>query len=542
MTAIAFLFSLSRLGRMIPGMREGTVPPPFFSVERRNPTYYDTPGEGMGMQWALLSVWEKRGITELGGALVRQGVKILSSGGTGKALAAAGIPFTEVSAYTGAPEMMDGRVKTLHPRIHGGLLGRRGIDDAVMQAHGIQGIDLLVVNLYPFEQMAGQGLDLGQLVEFIDIGGPAMIRAAAKNFRDVAVVVDPEDYPAVIQAVESGGFTPEQHLHLARKAFARTAAYDAAISNHLHSLGSRFPEVYTVQFRNGRPLRYGENPHQQGTVYGEAGIAGLVPLQGKEMSYNNYLDLSAAVALLREFDECAAVCVKHNNPCGVAVGEDLHRTYVNAREVDPVSAYGGIVALNREVDTDTAKEICSTFIEVVIAPGYTAPALAEMKRKEQMRVLLLPPAAPGPEIRTIDGGVLVQQTPAYREHWKVVSERDPTAGELTALRLAWKVCTHTRSNAIVYADRTRTLGIGAGQTSRVDAGRIAVQKARYPLKGSVVASDGFLPFPDTLEEAAAAGGTALVQPGGSIRDAEVIAAADRLDVAMVFTGIRTFRH
>jgi phosphoribosylaminoimidazolecarboxamide formyltransferase / IMP cyclohydrolase len=494
------------------------------------------------MQWALLSVWEKRGIAELGRALARHGVQILSSGGTGKALAATGVPFTEVATYTGAPEMMDGRVKTLHPKIHGGLLGRRGIDDTVMEAHGIRRIDLLVVNLYPFEQMAGQGLDLEHLVEFIDIGGPALIRAAAKNYRDVAVVVDPEDYPAVIRAVESGGFTMEERLKLAKKAFARTAAYDAAISNHLHAMGSRFPEVFTMQFRNGRPLRYGENPHQQAAVYGEDGIAGLVPLQGKEMSYNNYLDISAAVGLLREFDDCAAVCVKHNNPCGVAVGDDLHGTYLEAREADPVSAYGGIVALNREVDADTAKEICSTFIEVIIAPSYTATALTEMKRKEQMRVLTLPPPSPGPEIRTIDGGVLLQQTPSHREHWRVISEREPTAGEMEALRLAWKVCTHARSNAIVYADRNRTLGIGAGQTSRVDAARIAIQKARHSLKGSAVASDGFLPFPDTLEEAAAAGATALVQPGGSIRDAEVIAAANRLDVAMVFTGTRHFRH
>jgi len=496
----------------------------------------------MGMQWALLSVWEKRGIAELGRALARNGVQILSSGGTGKVLAAAGVPFTEVAAYTGAPEMMDGRVKTLHPKIHGGLLGRRGTDDAVMEAHGIMGIDLLVVNLYPFPQMAGQGLDLDHLVEFIDIGGPAMIRAAAKNYRDVAVVVDPGDYPAVIRAAESGGFSLEERLGLAKNAFAMTAAYDAAISNHLHALGARFPDVYTLQFRNGRPLRYGENPHQQAEVYGGAGIAGQAPLQGKEMSYNNYLDLSSAVALLREFDETAAVCVKHNNPCGVAVGDGLHDTFVEAREADPVSAYGGIVALNQEVDGETAKEICSTFIEVVIAPSYSVPALAEMKRKENMRVLTLPAPAPSWEIRTIDGGALVQQTPAYQEHWKVVSERDPTAGELEALRLAWKVCTHTRSNAIVYADRTRTLGIGAGQTSRVDAAKIAIQKARRSLKGSAVASDGFLPFPDTLEEAAAAGATALVQPGGSIRDAEVIAAANRLDVAMIFTGTRHFRH
>jgi phosphoribosylaminoimidazolecarboxamide formyltransferase/IMP cyclohydrolase len=494
------------------------------------------------MKRALLSVWDKTGLAGLAEALRDHGVEILASGGTGKALAAAGIGFVEIAEYTGFPEMMDGRVKTLHPAIHGGLLGRRGVDDQVMAAHGILPIDLLVVNLYPFERMASQGLPIGELMEFVDIGGPAMIRAAAKNYRHVAVVVDPADYPLVVATLGRGDFTGEERLVLAKKAFARTAAYDAAIANHLYSLESPLPPVYTVQARNGRILRYGENPHQAGAVYGEAGIAGQKPLQGKEMSYNNYLDLDAAVALLREFEEPCCVCVKHNNPCGVATGSNLRETYVAAREVDPVSAYGGIVAMNRNVDAGVAEEICRTFIEVVIAPSFTPDALATFRGKENLRLLTLPEPAAGLSIRSIDGGLLVQKTPPYREHWQVVTERDPTARELQALKLAWKVCKHARSNAIVFADEGKSLGIGAGQTSRVDAARIAVMKARFPLQGSAVASDAFLPFPDTLEEAAKAGATALVQPGGSIRDKEVIAAANRLNVAMIFTGIRHFRH
>jgi len=494
------------------------------------------------MQWALLSVWDKTGLVGLARDLRGHGVEILASGGTGKALKEDGIDFLEISEYTGSPEMMDGRVKTLHPKIHAGLLGRKGVDDGVMEAEGIHPIDLLVANLYPFERMASQGLPLDDLMEFIDVGGPAMIRAAAKNYRHVAVVVDPAEYPLVSTGLERGGFTEDERFILARKAFARTAAYDAAISNHLHSLGEPLPRVFTVQVRNGRILRYGENPHQVGAVYGEAGIAGEKPLQGKEMSFNNYLDMDAAVALLREFDETCCVCVKHNNPCGVATGDDLRETYIAAREVDPDSSYGGIVALNRTVNAGVAREICSTFIEVVIAPSFTGDALGVFREKEKMRVLSLPEPAGGVSLRSIDGGLLVQKTPPFTEHWKVVTERDPTATELQALRLAWRVCKHARSNAIVFADATRTLGIGAGQTSRVDAARIAIMKARFPLKGSSVASDAFLPFPDTLEEGARSGATALVQPGGSIRDREVIEAANRLDMVMVFTGTRYFRH
>lgn len=494
------------------------------------------------MKRALLSVWDKTGIVDLATTLADHGIEILSSGGTGKALREAGIAFIEVSEYTGSPEMMDGRVKTLHPKIHGGLLGRRGIDDGVMAEHGIGPIDLLVVNLYPFEEMAEQDLSLPELVEYIDIGGPAMIRAAAKNFRDVTVVIDPADYPAVMLAAGGEGFTEEERLNLARKVFARTAAYDAAISNYLYGRNNAFPEVYTVQFRNGRTLRYGENPHQEAAVYGDHGIAAQVPLQGKQMSYNNYLDVHAAVGLVREFSETACVIVKHNNPCGVATGATLRDAYVTAREVDPVSAYGSVVAMNREIGADVAGELTSTFVEVIIAPAYTDEALEIMKKKENMRVLLLPARTAADELRTIDGGALVQRTPETVENWEVVSERDPTAHELQAMKLALRVCKHTKSNTIIFADETATLGIGAGQMSRVDAAKIAIGKANRSLKGSAVASDAFLPFPDTLEVAAAAGATALVQPGGSIRDQEVIDAANRLNIAMIFTGIRHFRH
>lgn len=495
------------------------------------------------MRYALLSVWDKKGIVDLAKTLVSNDFKILSSGGTAKELSNAGIDITEVSEYTGAPEMMDGRVKTLHPKIHGGLLGRRGIDDAVMAERGIEKIDLLVVNLYPFEEMSGKGLPLNELVEYIDIGGPAMIRAAAKNFRDVAVVIDPEDYDFVKAAVMENGLTETERLYLARKVFARMAAYDGAISNYLYSIETEFPEILSVQYRNGRELRYGENPHQKAAVYGDSGIAGQKSLQGKAMSYNNYLDTDAAVRLLREFDETAAVIVKHNNPCGVAIGDTLHEAYIRARDVDPVSAYGGIVALNREVGPDMAEEIASTFIEVVIAPSYTEKALEIMKRKENMRILILPPDEETQELRTIDGGALVQKTPKdITENWEVVTEREPTADEMEAMKLAMKVCKHTKSNAIIFADKKSALGIGAGQMNRVNSAEIAVSKARFPLKGSAVASDAFLPFPDTLEVAAKAGATALLQPGGSIRDKEVIEAANRLNVAMVFTGVRHFRH
>jgi phosphoribosylaminoimidazolecarboxamide formyltransferase/IMP cyclohydrolase len=507
-----------------------------------NATYISPSCSRVTMRWALLSVWDKTGIVDLARVLVEHNYRLLSSGGTGAALQQAGISYTDVSTYTGFPEMMHGRVKTLHPKVHGGILGRRGVDDAVMQEYGIDPIDLVVVNLYPFEAMSDAGLSLDEIIEYIDIGGPAMVRAAAKNHTYVAVVVDPGDYRMAADAVRRGGFTADERLSLASKAFARTAAYDGAIANYLTGIDRAFPEVLTVQFGNGRALRYGENPHQSAAVYGEAGIASAEPIQGKPMSYNNYLDLDAAVGLIREFEECAAVIVKHTNPCGVATGEDLLATYIAAREVDPVSAYGSIVAMNREVTGDVAREITKTFVEVVIAPSYAPEALEIMRVKENMRVLRLPDAVVQDEIRSIDGGVLVQRAAPYQEEWRVVSEREPDAREMRAMDLALKVCRHTKSNAIVFADEKAVLGIGAGQMNRVESAEIAVKKARKPLAGSAVASDAFLPFPDTLEIAVAAGATALVQPGGSIRDQEVIDAANRLNVAMIFTGVRHFRH
>jgi phosphoribosylaminoimidazolecarboxamide formyltransferase/IMP cyclohydrolase len=411
-----------------------------------------------------------------------------------------------------------------------------------MQAHGIHPIDLLVVNLYPFEEMSGKGLPLEQLIEYIDVGGPAMIRAAAKNFRDVAVVVDPNDYPLAEKAVRSGAFTDTERIMLAKKAFSRTAAYDASISNYLHTEGKEFPDVYTVQFRNGRPLRYGENPHQKAAIYGCSGIASAEPFQGKQMSYNNYLDLNAASGLLHEFDEPCAVIMKHNNPCGVAVAGTVAEAYRKARDTDPVSAYGSVVVLNRPVDEPLAEEFCATFVEVLSAPAFTEGAFELLKTKENMRVIYLPEPVVQDEIRTIAGGILVQRTPPYQEHWESVSDRDPSADEMSALNFAWKVVKHTRSNAIIFAGQGRTIGIGAGQMSRVDAAKIAIDKALSPLAGSAVASDAFLPFPDTLEVAVKAGATALVQPGGSIRDKEVIESANHHNIAMIFTGIRYFRH
>lgn len=494
------------------------------------------------MKWALLSVWDKRGIVDLAKVLVEHDYQIMSSGGTGSALKQAGISYTDVSTYTGFPEMMHGRVKTLHPRVHGGILGRRDVDSDVMKEYEIEPIDLVVVNLYPFEAMSDAGLSLDEIIEYIDIGGPAMIRAAAKNHKYVAVIVDPDDYEMAADLVRGSGFSDEDRLSLAAKAFARTAAYDGAITNYLTGVDRAFPEVLNLQFENGRPLRYGENPHQAAAIYGVAGIAAVEPIQGKPMSYNNYLDLDAAIGLLREFEECAAVIVKHNNPCGVAMDKDLLKTYIAAREVDPVSAYGSIVAMNREVTGDVAQEIVSTFVEVVAAPSYTPEALEIMRVKENMRVLRLPEPDTLDEIRSIDGGVLVQRSEPYQEEWRVVSERDATAREMRAMELAMKVCRHTKSNAIVFADEDAVLGIGAGQMNRVESAKIAVKKARESLEGSAVASDAFLPFPDTLEVAAKAGATALIQPGGSIRDDEVIAAANRLNVAMIFTGVRHFRH
>jgi phosphoribosylaminoimidazolecarboxamide formyltransferase/IMP cyclohydrolase len=499
------------------------------------------------MTLALLSVWDKTGILDLAKSLVDNNIDILSSGGTAKTLRNAGIPVRDVSEYTGFPEMMDGRVKTLHPKIHGGLLGRTGIDDDVMKKHDIAKIDLLVVNLYPFEEMAKQALPLNDLIEFVDIGGPAMIRAAAKNYKDTIVVVDPKDYSTIIdRLITKQEISNEERLRLAAKVFATMAKYDAEISNYLTTVLSRdvtpLPPVYSIQFTKGRPLRYGENPHQEAMVYGKTGVAGCIPLQGKEMSYNNYLDLDSCYKLLQEFSEPAAVIVKHNNPCGVATGTHVTEAYLSARDIDPESAYGSVVCVNREVQEELATEIASTFVEVIAAPEFSEKALEICKQKENMRLILLEKPVSSPEIRTIDGGVLIQKNMPIIEKWQVVTERDPTAAEEAAMTLAMKVCKHTKSNTIIFADARRAIGIGAGQMSRVDAARIAIQKARFPLLGTAVASDAFLPFADTLEVCRDAGATALIQPGGSIRDNEVIAAANDAGMAMVFTGVRHFRH
>ena len=503
----------------------------------------------MKQKRALLSVWKKDGIVELAKKLESAGYELISSGGTAETLRTNGVSVTEVSDYTGFPEMMDGRVKTLHPRIHGGLLGRVGIDDAVMEKHDIPSIDLLVVNLYPFEEMSKQALPLDELIEFIDIGGPAMIRAAAKNYKDTIVVIDPADYSFIADSLSQSVISTEGRLRLAAKVFAAMARYDGEISNYLSNYLADLPatnlseqQIYSVQFAGGRKLRYGENPHQQAMIYGTIGVAGCVPLQGKEMSYNNYLDLDSCYKLLQEFCEPAAVIVKHNNPCGVAIGTDIKNAYLSARDIDPESAYGSVVCVNRELNEDLAEEIASTFVEIIAAPSFSAKALEICKRKENMRVIVLREPIISSEIRTIDGGALMQRTPPVVENWKVVTDRDPSAAEEAAMTLAMKVCTHTKSNTIIFADAMRAIGIGAGQMSRVDAARIAIQKARFPLTGTAVASDAFLPFSDTLDLCNEAGATALIQPGGSIRDDEVIEAANKAGMAMVFTGVRHFKH
>jgi phosphoribosylaminoimidazolecarboxamide formyltransferase/IMP cyclohydrolase len=477
----------------------------------------------------LISVSDKTGVIELARGLSTSGLEILSTGGTARALAAAGVPVTEVGDFTGAPEILDGRVKTLHPRIHGGILGRAtAAHRSEMQAAGIVPIDLVVVNLYPFRETVARGAPFDEIIENIDIGGPTMIRSAAKNHERVAVVVDPADYAAVLAEIDAGGEISEAtRFRLARKAFAHTAAYDGAIASHLGRFTAPdappadFPESLHVGGTLARALRYGENPHQKAAFYALDGapagpsLARARVLQGKELSYNNLLDLDAALRICAEFAAPAATIVKHNNPCGAAISDKgVADAYRRARETDPVSAFGGIVAVNRPVDGELAREIKETFLECVIAPS-------------------------------VAGGFLVQtrdRDTAAASAAKVVSKRPPTPDELRDLDFAWRVCKHVKSNAIVFAAGGRTLGIGAGQMSRVDSVRIAVSKARAPLAGSVVASDAFFPFRDGVDEAAKAGAAAVIQPGGSVRDAESIAAADEHGLAMVVTGERHFRH
>jgi len=515
----------------------------------------------LAVRRALLSVSDKTGLVELARGLAAAGVALVSTGGTAKTLRDAGLAVEEVASVTGFPEIMDGRVKTLHPAIHGGLLARRDAPAhlAAMQAHGIAAIDLLVVNLYPFEATLAEGADFATCVENIDVGGPAMTRAAAKNHDFVAVLSDPADYAPLLAELAAGGIALATRRRLAAKAFAMTAGYDAAIAAWLAGeSGERQPARYALAGRRAQSLRYGENPHQQAALYltGERrpGVATARQLQGKELSYNNLADADAALECVAEFTDPAVVIVKHANPCGVAAGADLAEAYAKALACDPVSAFGGIVALNRPLDAATATEIAKLFTEVIIAPGVSDAAAAIIGQKKNLRLLtcegLPDPAQPGLLVKSIAGGFLLQSRDdgqVAAADLRVVTRRAPTPAELADLLFAVRVVKHVKSNAIVYARGQATVGIGAGQMSRVDSARIAADKARAAFgaagaRGSVMASEAFLPFADGLQAAIAAGCGAVIQPGGSQRDAEVIAAADAAGLAMVFTGMRHFRH
>ncbi len=514
---------------------------------------------------ALLSVSDKEGIVEFAQGLHQAGVEILSTGGTARLLADNGIPVIEVSDYTGFPEMMDGRVKTLHPKIHGGILGRRGTDDAVMAEHGIGPIDLVAVNLYPFEKtVANPDCDLATAIENIDIGGPTMIRAAAKNHRDVAVVVDPADYALILSEMKNNGnaLTDQTRFRLAVKTFEHTARYDGAIANYLGAISGDggkqdFPNTINLQFRQVQTMRYGENPHQKAAFFREddvreACIATARQLQGKELSYNNIGDTDAALECVKQFSEGpACVIVKHANPCGVAIGDSLLEAYDRAYATDPESAFGGIIAFNGELDADTARAIVDRqFVEVIIAPEVSAEAAEVVAAKKNVRLLACGqwPEEPAQRLdfKRVNGGLLVQDADlSLYDGLKVVTERQPTEQEMADLLFTWRVAKFVKSNAIVYGKNNMTIGVGAGQMSRVNSARIAGIKAEHAgleVPGSVMASDAFFPFRDGIDNAAEAGIVAVIQPGGSMRDEEVIAAANEHGMAMVFTGMRHFRH
>ena len=515
-----------------------------------------------GIRRALISVSDKTGVVEIAKSLEALGAEILSTGGTAKALRDAGVKVTDVAAYTGSPEILDGRVKTLHPKIHGGLLGRRSVPAHVdqMTQHSIGPIDVVVVNLYPFEAtIAKPNCRFEDAIENIDIGGPSMLRSAAKNHEDVLVLVDPSDYVRVLDAVKTNTVTSALRRELALKVFQHTARYDSVIAGYLEKQVQggevKFPKVLSLQFELGETLRYGENPHQQGAFYRELNshepsVSRGTILHGKAMSYNNFLDANSALELAKEYEACAVAIIKHNNPCGVALGNTPVEAYVKARETDPVSAFGGVIAFNRPVDLAAAKEITSTFVEVVIAPGFLEDALAELKRKKDLRLLDVGPLTKGTQegydLKKLVGGLIVQDRdlgvlPDLRS-LKVPTVRKPTDEEYAACAFAWTVCKHVKSNAIIYAKPGQTVGIGAGQMSRVDSVKLAAMKAQMPVKGCVMASDAFFPFRDGLDAAAQAGITAVIQPGGSIRDAEIVKAADEHGLAMILTGMRHFRH
>jgi phosphoribosylaminoimidazolecarboxamide formyltransferase/IMP cyclohydrolase len=526
-------------------------------------------GVAVAIERALVSVYDKTGIVEFARTLAGAKVEIVSTGGTAKLLREAGLPVRDVSDLTGWPEMLGGRVKTLHPKVHGGILFRRNDsgDREQVRQQGIAPIDLVVVNLYPFEATAARpNLTVEELIENIDIGGPTMVRSAAKNMESVAVVTDPADYAAVAsELAQSGGVSTATRVTLARKAFAATARYDGMIATELErlavsgdkvTLGQRplLPERVHLALARQAALRYGENPHQQAALYipsgrPASGLAGSRQLQGKELSYNNLVDLDAAWGLAQEFTEPAAIIVKHNNPCGTAEQATLVQAYRQALACDPVSAFGSVLAFNRPLDAVTAAEVAKLFAECVAAPGYETGAREVLSGKKNLRLIEVAAEAQDKaipwELKRISGGVLVQEgdsRPLVESELKIVTKRQPTKEEMGAMRFAWKVAKHVKSNAIVFARAGRTVGVGAGQMSRVDSVKLAVMKAQEPLQGSVLASDAFFPFPDGVEEAAKAGAVAVIQPGGSVRDAEVIAAADKLGISMVFTGLRHFRH
>ncbi len=524
---------------------------------------------------ALLSVTDKTGLVDFARALAEFNVDLVSTGGTARALREAGLPVRDISDLTGFPEMLDGRVKTLHPKVHGGILHIRDNKEhvAAVEEHAIEPIDMVVVNLYAFEKTAEKpGVAFSDIVENIDIGGPSMVRSAAKNFDDVAIVTAAADYPALIEELKAhgGGLSRETRWRLAKQAFATTAAYDTAIANTLETIAAPVGHGVAAEFSNeavpsalrishplATTLRYGENPHQQAALYRDnsgTGIAAAQQIQGKELSYNTLVDLDACWALVSEFDETAVAIIKHTNPCGVATGPSVLEAYKRALSADPVSAFGGVIGINREVDAATAEEIAKLFVEAIVAPSFTQDALARFAAKKNLRLLTIQSPKGGPAksrrmVKQISGGLLLQDADRAAikgSDLKSVTKRPPTAEELRALLFSWRVCKHVKSNAIVYARLEggygQSLGIGAGQMSRVDAAKFGAVKAVLPLAGCVAASDAFFPFPDGLETVAAAGATAVIQPGGSVKDADVIAAADRLGVAMVFTGIRHFRH
>jgi len=522
---------------------------------------------------ALLSVTDKTGLVEFAQALAGFGVELISTGGTARALREAGLAVKDISDLTGFPEMFDGRVKTLHPRVHGGLLYIRGNaeHEAAVKAHGIAPIDMVVVNLYAFEKTAAQPrVAFGHLIENIDIGGPSMVRSAAKNFEDVAIVTRVSDYPDLVKEMKGlqemtcahgAALTRATRWRLAKQAFALTSAYDAAIASTLEQIAdaptpeapaafddASLPATLRINLPQAQALRYGENPHQRAALYADGsglGIAGAHQLRGKELSFNNLVDLDACWELVQEFEEPAVIIVKHTNPCGAATGATILEAYHKALSADPVSAFGGVIGINREVDGTAAEEIAKLFVEAIAAPAFSGGARECFAAKKNLRLVELKAAPAKPVVKQVSGGLLLQDADTAQvteSELKVVTWRPPTAEELRSLLFAWRVSKHVKSNAIVYARDGQTLGVGAGQMSRVDAAKFGAMKAVLPLQGCVAASDAFFPFPDGVEAVAEAGATAVIQPGGSVRDEEVIAAADKLGLAMVFTGIRHFRH